>query len=463
MSDRYQQFADSRPGRLVVRRLGLPDPVPLRRHRAGRPVLEAPALLGAAAGGRLVEPAARVLAAVGAEAWVADQVARRAAKDAGLKARDRADETEPLGALVFDASGIRRSEDLRAAYDFLHPHIRQLGPSGRLLVLGTPPGTAGDTREAVAQRALEGLIRSAAKELRAGATAQLVRVAPGAEGNLESTLRFLLSGRSAYVSGQVIDVAEAVTATPEDWERPLAGKVALVTGASRGIGAAIAEVLARDGAHVVCLDVPAQGSELTTTANHVHGTALQLDITADRAPDALVEHLRERHGGVDIVVHNAGITRDKTLGRMSEDQWDAVLAVNLASQERLTAALLDADLLRRGGRIVCVSSVSGIAGNRGQVNYAASKAGVIGLVEALAPELARRQASINAVAPGFIETRMTAAMPVATREGGRRMNSLSQGGQPVDVAETVAWLASPGSGGVNGTVVRVCGQSLIGA
>ena len=173
--------------------------------------------------------------------------------------------------------------------------------------------------------------------------------------------------------------------------------------------------------------------------------------------------MRERHGGVDIVVHNAGITRDKTLGRMSEDQWDAVLGVNLISQERLTAALLDADALRPGGRIVCVSSISGIAGNRGQTNYGASKAGVIGLVEALAPELAKRQGSINAVAPGFIETRMTAAMPVGTREAGRRMNSLSQGGRPVDVAETVAWFASPGSGGVNGTVVRVCGQSLIGA
>jgi 3-oxoacyl-[acyl-carrier protein] reductase len=129
----------------------------------------------------------------------------------------------------------------------------------------------------------------------------------------------------------------------------------------------------------------------------------------------------------------------------------------------LNDALLEGDLLRRGGRIVCVSSVSGIAGNRGQVNYATSKAGVIGVVDALAGELARRQCTINAVAPGFIETRMTAAMPVATREAGRRMNSLAQGGLPVDVAETVAWLASPGSGGVNGNVVRVCGQSLIGA
>jgi 3-oxoacyl-[acyl-carrier protein] reductase len=463
MSDRYQQFADSRPGRLVVRRLGLPDPVALRRHEPGAPVLDAPALLAVVPGGRLGEAAARVLAAIGADAWVADQLARAAARGAHLRARDRADETDALGAVVLDASGIARSEDLRALYDALHPHIRQIGPSGRLILLASPPDAAADAREAVAQRALEGFARSAAKELRAGATAQLVRVAPGAEGNVEATLRFLLSGRSAYVDGQVISVGDAVAAAPEDWERPLAGKVALVTGAARGIGAAIAEVLARDGAEVICLDVPAMGAELAATANAVRGTALQLDITAEHAPAALADHLRERHGGIDVVVHNAGITRDKTLARMSEDQWDAVLAVNLIAPERLTAALLEAELLRRGGRIVCVSSIGGIAGNRGQTNYATSKAGVIGLVEALAPELARRQASINAVAPGFIETRMTAAMPMATREAGRRMNSLSQGGQPVDVAETVAWLAAPGAGGVNGTVVRVCGQSLIGA
>jgi len=463
MSDRYQQFADSRPGRLVVRRLGLPEPVPLRRHEPGAPVLDAPALLSVVPGGRLGEAAARVLAAIGADAWVADQHARAAAGAAHLRARDRADETDALGAVVLDASGIARSEDLRVVYDLLHPHIRQIGPSGRLLLLASPPAAAASPREAVAQRALAGFTRSAAKELRAGATAQLVRVAPGAEGNVDATLRFLLSGRSAYVDGQVIDVGEAVPAVPEDWERPLAGKVTLVTGAARGIGAAIAEVLARDGADVICLDVPAMGAELAATANAVRGTALQLDITAEHAPAALADHVRERHGGIDVVVHNAGITRDKTLARMSEDHWDAVLAVNLIAPERLTAALLEGELLRRGGRIVCVSSIGGIAGNRGQTNYATSKAGVIGLVEALAPELARRQASINAVAPGFIETRMTAAMPMAMREAGRRMNSLSQGGKPVDVAEAVAWLASPGSGGVNGAVVRVCGQSLIGA
>jgi 3-oxoacyl-[acyl-carrier protein] reductase len=424
MPDRYQQFTDSPPGRFVVRRLGLPQPAPLRR---GPAFVDGPVLVG---GG---DRAAGVLASL------------------GLEVHERAAATR-YGALVFDAAGIDRTHDLRHAYDFFHPTIRSLAPSGRLIVLGTGEG--------VAQRALEGFVRSAGKELRGGGTAQLVHAAP--EAALESTLRFLLSGRSAYVSGQVIRVGPAAADAPDDWQRPLAGMVAAVTGASRGIGAAIAEVLARDGAHVVCLDVPAQGEDLAAVANRVGGTALQLDVTAERAPATLSEHLRERHGGVDVVVHNAGITRDKTLGGMAEDQWDAVLAVNLESVERLNDALL-ADGLRRGGRIVCVSSVSGIAGNRGQVNYATSKAGVIGVVDALAPALAERQGTINAVAPGFIETRMTAAMPIGTREAGRRMNSLAQGGLPVDVAETVAWLASPGTAGVNSNVVRVCGQSLIGA
>jgi 3-oxoacyl-[acyl-carrier protein] reductase len=243
----------------------------------------------------------------------------------------------------------------------------------------------------------------------------------------------------------------------------LKGKVALVTGASRGIGESIAEVLARDGAHVICLDVPQQGDALAEVANRIGGETLQTDITADGAPAAIVSHLRERHGGVDVVVHNAGVTRDKTLGRMSEEQWDMVLAINISAQERINDALLDGDTLRANGRIVSVSSQSGIAGNGGQTNYATSKAAVIGMVHSMAPVLADRPATINAVAPGFIETQMTAAMPTFTREAGRRMNSLAQGGLPVDVGEAIAWFANPASGGVSGNVVRVCGQSLLGA
>ena len=248
-----------------------------------------------------------------------------------------------------------------------------------------------------------------------------------------------------------------------DWEQPLAGRVALVTGASRGIGAAIAEVLARDGAHVVGLDVPALGDDLRDRMEEIGGSALELDITADDAPEQLVRHLDGEHAGVDVVVHNAGITRDKTLGRMGEGQWGLVLDINLTAQERMDDALLAAGTIRKGGRIVSVSSMNGIAGAAGQTNYATSKAGVIGMVEAMAPVVAEQGLTINAVAPGFIETAMTAAMPIGPREAGRRMNSVSQGGLPVDVAEAIAFFASPASTGLNGNVLRVCGQSLLGA
>jgi 3-oxoacyl-[acyl-carrier protein] reductase len=440
MTDRYQQFAKSRVGRLVVSRLGLPNPVPLRRYQPGEPALNGPVLVGAAKGGRL---------------------------SGALKLAELDVLTEPAerhGALVFDATGIAEPAQLRELYDFFHPVLRSLNSCGRVVVLGTPPEpTTGG--EQIAQRALEGFTRSVGKELVKGSTAQLVYVAPGAEHAVESTLRFLLSGKSAYVSAQVIRIGTygSDLAEPEDWGKPLAGKVALVTGASRGIGAAIADVLARDGAHVVALDVPAQGAELSTVANRVRGSALQLDITSPEAPNRLVEHLRDRHGGVDIVVHNAGITRDRKLVNLKDSAWDAVLAVNLICQPIINDALLEANLLRPNGRIIGVSSIAGIAGNTGQTNYGTTKAGVIGMVNAYAPVLAERQATINAVAPGFIETAMTAAVPLAIREVGRRMNSLSQGGLPIDVAETIAWYANPASGAVNGNVVRVCGQSLLGA
>ncbi|TDC87531.1 3-oxoacyl-ACP reductase [Saccharopolyspora aridisoli] len=443
MSDRYQQFTQSAFGRQLVKKLGLPDPTPLRRFKPGEPLIAGPVLLGGS--GRLADSLNATLQEVGADVR-----------------KERADD-ERYAALVFDATGITSSEGLRALHDFFAPAIRQVDRCGRLIVLGTPPETLPDPRAATAQRALEGFTRTAGKELKRGATSQLVYVADGAEKATDSTLRFLLSGKSAYVSGQVVRIGKADV--PEiSQDRPLQDKIALVTGASRGIGAAIAETLARDGAHVVCLDVPAQGGELSEVANRIGGSALQLDITAAGAPAKLAEHFSQRHDGLDVVVHNAGITRDKTIGRMSESQWDSVLAVNLTSQERINEELLgEGSPLRTGGRIICVSSMSGIAGNVGQGNYAASKAGVIGHVQSTAPLAAKRGATINAVAPGFIETKMTAAIPLFVREAGRRMNSMSQGGQPVDVAETIAWYANPASGGVNGNVVRVCGQSLLGA
>jgi 3-oxoacyl-[acyl-carrier protein] reductase len=441
MTDRYAKFAHSAPGRFVVKRFGLPNPPSLRRHRAGDAVIAGPVLLGGA--GRVVGPVRKLLQDLGAP--------------------DSPSAETKLSSIVYDASAVSDSGALRALYDFLHPVIRSLAPSGRVIVLGTPPETCVSPREQTAQRALEGFVRSLAKEVGHGSTAQLVYVLPGAEDAIESTLRFLMSGRSAYVSGQVVRVGPATVDIPQDWDQPLDGKVAIVTGAARGIGAAIAGVLARDGAHVVCLDVPAAGDALSAVADELKGTALQLDLTATDAPRRLADFIATRHVHADVFVHNAGITRDKTLGRMTPDLWDSVLDVNLTSQERINDVLLAENLLGGNGRIVGVSSVSGIAGNRGQTNYSTSKAGVIGLVEALAPTLAARGMTINAVAPGFIETRMTSSLPMVIREAGRRMNSMAQGGLPVDVAETIAWLANPASGGVTGNVIRVCGQSLLGA
>ena len=450
MSDRYRDFANSGFGTTITKRLGLPRPAVLRRYEPGQPLLPGPVIVGSAGEGALRDTVSAVL------------------KDAGVTvlspvAADGGSDGEKLGAVVLDATGLGSPADLAAAHDFLKPAIKRLRPSGRVLVLGAPPAEATSVAQAAARQALDGLVRSIGKELLAGSTANLLFVPAGAEGSVASPVRFFLSGRSAYVDGQAVTLAVADIPAGEDIDKPLAGKVAVVTGAARGIGASIAKVMARDGAHVVAVDIPMAGQSLADVANEIGGTALQLDITAPDAAKRLIAHLRERHGGVDVVVHNAGITRDKTLGRMTDELWDKVLDVNLIAQERIDDALLQDDLLRANGRVIGVSSISGIAGNAGQSNYAASKAGVIGRVRSMAPVLAERGVTINAVAPGFIETQMTAAMPIGTREAGRRMNSMSQGGLPVDVAETIAWLSQPGSAGINGQTVRVCGQSLLGA
>ena len=472
MTDLYTQIANNPLGRLVVSSAGLPTPVPLDRYTPGDPIIRGRVLLGGAPGGRLAGPVAKVLADAGAttSTEMRDHL-RTGAAGADLHASvwnpATADESASFKALVFDASGIGSVADLRELHAFFSPTLRRVERSGRIIILGTPPEDCDDAGATIAQRALEGLMRSLGKEVRKGATAQLVYVEPGGEHGIESTLRFLLSPKSAYVSGQVVHIdgpGGSGGPSSADWQRPLAGKVALVTGASRGIGAAIASVLSRDGAHVVGLDIPPLSDDLDAVTNEVDGSSLALDITGADAPKEIAAHLRREHKGVDIVVHNAGITRDKTIGRMTDDVWQQVLEVNLGAPQRITAELMKGKgVLRSNGRVVCVSSISGIAGNAGQTNYATSKAGVIGLVRALAPDAAKRSATVNAVAPGFIETAMTAAMPIALREGGRRMNSLSQGGLPVDVAEAIAWLASPSSGGVNGNVVRVCGQSMLGA
>lgn len=421
MPDRYLRFTGTAPGRFLTRGLGLPQPAALLRWSPERPSLPGE-VLHLTAG----KPAPGPL-------------------------------TGHPSAVVLDATGVRDIDGLADVHAALHPVVRSVAESGRVVVLGAPLDPA-DHHQAAAQQALEGFTRSLGKEIGRGRTVNLVRLTdPDAA---ESTLRFLLSPRSAYVSGQVIEVGttSAVTVDPD---RPLTGRTALVTGAARGIGAAVAETLARDGARVVVLDVPQAEEEARALASRLGGSALALDITAADAGERIAAALPD---GIDVLVHNAGITRDRRLVNMPAERWSSVLDVNLASVLRTTDALLAAGTLRPGGRIVATASIAGLAGNAGQTNYGASKAGVVGLVRSLAPRaLAEHGVTVNAVAPGFIETKMTAAIPLFIREAGRRMNSLAQGGLPIDVAETTAWLAHPASSAVNGQVVRVCGQSLLGA
>ncbi|WP_324786391.1 3-oxoacyl-ACP reductase [Streptomyces sp. H51] len=448
MADRYLRFTGTAPGRFLTRRLGLPQPEPLRRWSPEHPALPGPLLhLTAGKSGLDLAP---VLARTGLTAG-----------------------TGSPAAVVLDATGVRDVGALAEVHAALHPVVRSVAGSGRVVVLGAPLD-ADDHHQAAAQQALEGFTRSLGKEIGRGRTVNLVRLTDPAAA--ESTLRFLLSPKSAYVSGQVIEVgpaapdADALDAhaldagasdVAVDPDRPLAGRTALVTGAARGIGEAVAETLARDGARVVVLDVPQAEADARRVAERLGGTALALDITAADAGRRMAEALPD---GLDVLVHNAGVTRDRRLVNMPAERWSSVLEVNLASVLRSTDELLAAGTLKRGGRIVATASIAGIAGNAGQTNYGASKAGVVGLVRSLAPRaLAEHGVTVNAVAPGFIETRMTAAVPLFIREAGRRMNSLAQGGLPADVAETTAWLAHPASGAVNGQVVRVCGQSLLGA
>lgn len=452
MTDSYVHAVNSGLTRSLATKLGLPRPAVLRRFRAGDPLTVGPVLV---VGGR---PGVRD---------DADAVAQ-ALLGWGLDVRQTPhDESVRWGAIVLVLTGAQRPEDASGPVLDVGANLRRLAPQGRVVTLSRARTDDDEPALAATREGVDGFLRSLAKELRAGATGNGLVLAEGLAVDAPETLgalRFLLSARSAYVDGQLLQVgpAPAGASTAQDDDRPLAGRVAVVTGAARGIGAEVARTLARDGATVVCVDVPAAGESLAAVANEVRGTALQLDVTAQDAGARILEHARTRHGGLHVLVHNAGILRDKLLANMSAERWDAVVAVNLAAQIRITEHLLAHDGFSEAPHVVSLASTSGIAGNRGQTNYAFSKAGVIGHTRAFAPRLAALGGTANAVAPGFVETEMTASIPFVQREVARRASSLQQGGQPVDVAEAIAFLASPAAAGVGGQVLRVCGQNLVG-
>jgi len=474
MSDYLVDIGTNKTARQAIKKLGLPVPLPQKLRRvkgpwAERPIADRQVIVSHGPGSGLAPFFAEHLGPAGANVYVVgDDVAVKPYQEHGeacgrLPSVDPSDDLKPH-ALVFDGTGLEGPADLRQLYDFFHPRVRGLARCGRIVVVSGTPESAKTPAAAAAVRALDGFVRSLAREIgRKGSTANRIVVEPGAEDRIGPVLRFLLSDSSVYVSAQTIHVSGVATAVKGPrFKASLRKKTALVTGAARGIGASIAKVLAREGAHVICMDRPAEEEAVSVLANELKGTMLLLDLTDPEAAEKIKALLEEGFdGGLDILVHNAGITRDKTLAKMKEESWDMTLGVNLISLMEVNEALLP--LLRDDARIVCLSSVTGFAGNMGQTNYAATKSGIIGYVEALAPHLAKRGITVNAVAPGLIETKMTAAMPKGTREAGRRLTNLFQGGIPADIAETVAFLSSPGAAGLSGETLRICGGSYLGA
>ncbi|GII98524.1 3-oxoacyl-[acyl-carrier protein] reductase [Sediminihabitans luteus] len=453
MTDSYLNAVNAGFTKTLAKKLGLPQPAVLRRYEPGAPLVPGPVLVVGGTPG-VHDDADDVAAAL--LRWDLD--VRQAPADA----------SERWGAVVVVLTGAERPGDVSQAVLAVAGHLRSLARGGRVVVLSRAPGDDDAPAIAATRQGVDGFVRSLAKELRGGATGNGVQLTAGAQVGdpaVLAALHFFLSAKSAFVDGQLLRVGDgpAWDASGFDWSQPLAGRVAVVTGAARGIGAEVARTLARDGAKVVVVDVPAAGEALTAVANEIKGTALQLDVTADDAGARILEHARARHGGLHVLVHNAGILRDKLLANMTPEKWDAVIAVNLESQLRITEHLLEVGGFSETPHVVSLASTSGIAGNRGQTNYGFSKAGVIGHTRAHARLLAPLGGTANAVAPGFIETDMTASIPLVPRQVARRASSLQQGGQPIDVAEAIAFLASPGTTGISGQVLRVCGQNLVGA
>ncbi|GAA3967570.1 3-oxoacyl-ACP reductase [Allohahella marinimesophila] len=451
MTDFLLAVAQQGLGAKVLRQLGLPSPVKLKR---GEGAYSAKPLANQTIG-LIIAPEQStqltpVIQQLGGQSLIrGDQV-----RDGLL-----------LNGIIVDANGCHSVEALRSLFEQLQAALPRLRKHGRILVLTASSSVQQAAAAAAFNQGFVGLTKSLAKEVgKRGVTVNLLKVDPGCQHRLYAPVAFFLGHYSSYITGQSLHISCGIPAPAQlPATAVLSGKAAVVTGAAGGIGAETAKRLASEGAHVICLDTAGQTEKLNALAADIGGTAIVADITQPEAAIALTDWCKSNKRQLDVIVHNAGITRDKTLARMSEKQWDAVLAVNLQAILELDAALLDHDLIAAEARVVCLSSISGIAGNYGQTNYAFTKAALIGYVKAQAVKLGSRGVTVNAVAPGFIETDMTASLPVLVREAGRRLNALSQGGKPGDVAEAIQFLVSPGASGISGQTLRVCGGSLLGA
>lgn len=387
---------------------------------------------------------------------------------------------DKAGALVFDATGIENAAQLKGMYEFFHTNsIRKLTSCSHIIIVADAVPKSMDKANldsadafyefCTVQQGVEGFSRSLSKEVGGkGITVNLIRLTNAKDATDKTLLpyiHFLLSDGCAFVTGQVFEVN--MSTAPQQMaslEKSLSGKTAIVTGSARGIGEATARKLAAEGATVVVLDRPQDAEAGKAVAASINGKFLGVDMSSDDAPGTIADFIKqELGGGLDIIVHNAGITRDKTIANMDAGQWDMVINVNLNAIIKTNKELLKQGLIKENGRIIGLSSTSGFSGNFGQTNYSTTKAGVIGYVRAISQITTDKKITVNAVAPGFIETQMTAKMPAMTQFFARRLSNLNQGGLPTDIGDMITFLASPGASGISGQIIRVCGGNFIGA
>lgn len=359
---------------------------------------------------------------------------------------------------VIDARAVCDSESLQWKAFEIKKAVADMTNDESLVVLGLRADSLSSPTERIFQRALVGLVKSLAKEIgRKAQRVNLLQIERTASfKKTDFPAQFFGTGRSAFITGQTLDITNNTSAGG------LAGKVCLITGGSRGIGAACVSRLLTEDCKVIIVDMPSSkntASDLIESGGEFYGC----DVTDLSSMSSTMASILGIHGKIDVLVNNAGITRDKTLKRMPEEFWNQLMAVNLQAVLNITDHLLAVQGMADNGRIINMSSISGIGGNFGQTNYTAAKAAVIEMAASYADHVSEKSITINAIAPGFILTDMVKSMPMMTKIAAERLTCLAQAGTPEDIAEAVTFLAHPGAQGINGQVLRVCGGSFLGA